>query len=111
MVCLCVCVCVCVIQEDSEVWYVRPCPVSLLKVMALGVVHLLPLRLVLLDALMADYTGLVDSYLRASRQEPVHTQHIGTVRHTHTHRYTHTGTHMHRYTRFSKGLYKCNVNI
>ncbi|XP_067099312.1 piRNA biogenesis protein EXD1-like [Osmerus mordax] len=65
-------------QEDSEVWYVRPCPVALLKVMALGVVHLLPLRLVLLDALMADYTGLVDSYLRASRQEPVHTQHIGT---------------------------------
>ncbi|XP_062325942.1 piRNA biogenesis protein EXD1 [Osmerus eperlanus] len=64
-------------QEDSEVWYVRPCPVALLKVMALGVVHLLPLRLVLLDALMADYTGLVDSYLRAS-QEPVHTQHIGT---------------------------------
>uniref|UniRef100_A0A4W5QPB8 Exonuclease 3'-5' domain containing 1 n=1 Tax=Hucho hucho TaxID=62062 RepID=A0A4W5QPB8_9TELE len=60
----------------KEVWYVRPCPLSLLKVMALSVIHLQPLRLVLLDSLMADYTGLVDSYLSGSREEPVHMQNI-----------------------------------
>ncbi|XP_017568911.1 piRNA biogenesis protein EXD1 [Pygocentrus nattereri] len=64
-------------REDNEVWYVRPCPVPLLKVMALSVIHLQPLRLVLLDALMSDYTNLVDSYLSSSQDEPVHTQHIG----------------------------------
>ncbi|KAL6469772.1 hypothetical protein MHYP_G00208910 [Metynnis hypsauchen] len=64
-------------REDKEVWYVRPCPVPLLKVMALSVIHLQPLRLVLLDALMSDYTNLVDSYLSSSQDEPVHTQHIG----------------------------------
>ena len=45
----------------------RPCPVSLLKVMALSVIHLQPLRL-------ADYTGLVDSYLSSSHEEPIHTK-------------------------------------
>ncbi|XP_041711107.1 piRNA biogenesis protein EXD1 isoform X1 [Coregonus clupeaformis] len=64
-------------KEDKAVWYVRPCPLSLLKVMALSVIHLQPLRLVLLDALMADYTGLVDSYLSGSREEPVHMQNVG----------------------------------
>ncbi|XP_010877321.1 piRNA biogenesis protein EXD1 isoform X2 [Esox lucius] len=64
-------------KEDKEVWYVRPCPTSLLKVMALSVIHLQPLRLVLLDALMAEYTGLVDSCLSSSREEPVHMQLIG----------------------------------
>ncbi|KAI4893198.1 hypothetical protein NFI96_018516 [Prochilodus magdalenae] len=64
-------------REDKEVWYVRPCPAPLLKVMALSVVHLQPLRLVLLDALMSDYTSLVDSYLSSSQEEPVHMQHIG----------------------------------
>lgn len=52
----------------------RPCPASLLKVMALSVKHLQPLRL-------ADYTGLVDSYLSGSREEPVHMQNIGSVSH------------------------------
>ncbi|KAK6307211.1 hypothetical protein J4Q44_G00223590, partial [Coregonus suidteri] len=64
-------------KEDKEVWYVCPCSASLLKVMALSVIHLQPLRLVLLYALMADYTGLVDSYLSCSREEPVHMQNIG----------------------------------
>uniref|UniRef100_A0A4W5LQK4 Exonuclease 3'-5' domain containing 1 n=1 Tax=Hucho hucho TaxID=62062 RepID=A0A4W5LQK4_9TELE len=48
-------------KEDKEVWYIRPCPASLLKIMALSVIHLQPLRL-------ADYTGLVDSYLSSSQQ-------------------------------------------
>ncbi|KAJ8399055.1 hypothetical protein AAFF_G00414340 [Aldrovandia affinis] len=65
-------------KEDRDVWYVRPCPVSLLKVMALSVIHLQSLRLVLWDALMSDYMGRVDSYLDLSREEPVSTQHIGT---------------------------------
>ncbi|XP_076836730.1 piRNA biogenesis protein EXD1 [Brachyhypopomus gauderio] len=64
-------------SEDKEAWFVRPCPAPLLKVMALSVIHLQPLRLVLLDALMSDYTGMVNSYLRCGREESVHTQHIG----------------------------------
>ncbi|KAJ8341510.1 hypothetical protein SKAU_G00338010 [Synaphobranchus kaupii] len=65
-------------KEDREVWYVRPCPVSLLKVMALSVIHLQSLRMVLLDALMADYMDRVDSFLGLSREEPVDMQSIGT---------------------------------
>ncbi|XP_036397386.1 piRNA biogenesis protein EXD1 [Megalops cyprinoides] len=65
-------------EEDSKVWYVRPCPASLLKVMALSVIYLQPLRLVLLDTLMSDYTGRVDSYLGQSQEEPVRMQPIGT---------------------------------
>ncbi|MBN3304988.1 EXD1 protein, partial [Amia calva] len=61
-------------KEESEVWYVRPCPVSFLKVMALSVIHLQPLRLVLLDALMSDYVTLVNSYLALWREEPVDLQ-------------------------------------
>ncbi|XP_066502085.1 piRNA biogenesis protein EXD1 [Hoplias malabaricus] len=64
-------------QEDKDVWYVRPCAAPLLKVMALSVIHLLPLRLVLLDALMSEYTNLVGSYLSSSQDEHVHTQYIG----------------------------------
>lgn len=55
---------------EKEMWCKRPCPVALLKVMALSVIHLQPLRLVLLDALMTDYMALVDSYLKSSQYEP-----------------------------------------
>uniref|UniRef100_A0A3Q2PHW5 3'-5' exonuclease domain-containing protein n=1 Tax=Fundulus heteroclitus TaxID=8078 RepID=A0A3Q2PHW5_FUNHE len=48
----------------------RPCPLPLLKVMALSVMHLKPLRLMLLDTLMTDYMVLVDSYLNSSVYEP-----------------------------------------
>ncbi|KAL2084584.1 hypothetical protein ACEWY4_020102 [Coilia grayii] len=64
-------------KEEREVWYVRPCPEPLLKLMALSVIHLLPLREVMLDALMADFTSLVDSYLDSVLYEPVQTQDIG----------------------------------
>uniref|UniRef100_A0AAY4BGD6 3'-5' exonuclease domain-containing protein n=1 Tax=Denticeps clupeoides TaxID=299321 RepID=A0AAY4BGD6_9TELE len=64
-------------KEDSQVWCIRPCSTSLLKVMALSVMHLQPLRLVLLDALMSDYTSLVDSCLCSHRNEIVQTQDIG----------------------------------
>ncbi|XP_026855215.2 piRNA biogenesis protein EXD1 [Electrophorus electricus] len=64
-------------SEDKEVWFVRPCPAPLLKIMALSVIHLQPLRLVLLDALMSDYTTMVNSYLHSGQNEPVHMQHIG----------------------------------
>ncbi|KAG7237269.1 hypothetical protein INR49_032602, partial [Caranx melampygus] len=57
-------------QLTKEMWYKRPCPVALLKVMVLSVIHLQPLRLVLLDALMTDYMALVDSYLDSSQYEP-----------------------------------------
>uniref|UniRef100_W5LUA5 3'-5' exonuclease domain-containing protein n=1 Tax=Astyanax mexicanus TaxID=7994 RepID=W5LUA5_ASTMX len=64
------------VREDREVWYVRPCPAPLLKVMALSVIHLQPLRLVLLDALMSDYTTLVNFYLSGNQDTPVPTQNI-----------------------------------
>lgn len=64
-------------RNDREVWYVRPCPAPLLKVMALSVIHLQPLRLTLLDSLMSDYTRLVDSYLKTGQENPVRTEDIG----------------------------------
>ncbi|XP_060746984.1 piRNA biogenesis protein EXD1 [Tachysurus vachellii] len=64
-------------MENKEVWYVRPCPAPILKVMALSVIHLQPLRLMLLDILMSDYTSLVDSYLKTSQENPVRTEDIG----------------------------------
>uniref|UniRef100_A0A3B5BDD6 3'-5' exonuclease domain-containing protein n=1 Tax=Stegastes partitus TaxID=144197 RepID=A0A3B5BDD6_9TELE len=71
---------VCVfLQEEREMWYKRPCPVSLLKVLALSVIHLQPLRLVLLDTLMSDYMALVDSYLSSSHYEPDELEHVNMV--------------------------------
>ncbi|XP_073668451.1 piRNA biogenesis protein EXD1 isoform X3 [Paramisgurnus dabryanus] len=64
-------------EENPEVWYIRPCPPVLLKIMAVSVVHLLPLRLVLLDALMSDYTTLVDSYMSSYQNKSVHMLHDG----------------------------------
>ncbi|XP_008287985.1 piRNA biogenesis protein EXD1 [Stegastes partitus] len=63
-------------KEEREMWYKRPCPVSLLKVLALSVIHLQPLRLVLLDTLMSDYMALVDSYLSSSHYEPDELEHV-----------------------------------
>lgn len=60
-------------------WYKRPCPLLLMKVMALSVIHLQPLRLVLLDTLMTDYMALVDSYLNSSRYEPGELEQISMV--------------------------------
>ncbi|XP_030247684.1 piRNA biogenesis protein EXD1 [Sparus aurata] len=62
--------------KEREMWQQRPCPVPLLKVMALSVIHLQPLRLVLLDALMIDYMTLVDSYISTSHYKPDDLQHI-----------------------------------
>nr|XP_040054849.1 piRNA biogenesis protein EXD1 isoform X2 [Gasterosteus aculeatus aculeatus] len=64
-------------KEEREMLYKRPCPMPLLKVMALSVIHLLPLRLVLLDSLMIDYVALVDSYLNSGYYEPDELQHVG----------------------------------
>uniref|UniRef100_A0A3Q3F2S1 PiRNA biogenesis protein EXD1-like n=1 Tax=Labrus bergylta TaxID=56723 RepID=A0A3Q3F2S1_9LABR len=63
-------------MEEREMWQKRPCPVPLLKVMALSVIHLQPLRLVLLDALMTDYVTLVDSYLNSSHFQPDELEHV-----------------------------------
>lgn len=64
------------IIQDKEMWYKRPCPLPLLKVMAVSVIHLQPLRLVLLDTLMMDYMLLVDSYLKSSHFQPDELEHI-----------------------------------
>lgn len=63
-------------KEEKEMWYNRPCPLPMLKVMALSVIHLLPLRLALLDTLMTDYLILVDSYLRSSHYQPDELEHL-----------------------------------
>uniref|UniRef100_A0A3Q1EH75 Exonuclease 3'-5' domain containing 1 n=1 Tax=Acanthochromis polyacanthus TaxID=80966 RepID=A0A3Q1EH75_9TELE len=67
------------VQHTVTIWYKRPCPVPLLKVMAVSVIHLQPLRLVLLDALMTDYMALVDSYLNSSHYEPDEVEHVSMV--------------------------------
>ncbi|KAG1936403.1 piRNA biogenesis protein EXD1 [Pimephales promelas] len=56
-------------QECAEVWYLRPCPPLLMSAMASAVLHLLPLRLLLLDALMADYTLLVDTHMSSGHDQ------------------------------------------
>ncbi|XP_049637412.1 piRNA biogenesis protein EXD1 [Suncus etruscus] len=56
------------IQENPDVWFMRPLSPSLLKSLALETAYLLPLRLVFLDAMMSDLTTLVDSYLNAYRE-------------------------------------------
>lgn len=64
------------LTQEKEMWCKRPCPLALLKVMALSVIHLQPLRLVLLDTLMTDYMFLVDSYLKSSHFQPDELEHI-----------------------------------
>ncbi|XP_068608172.1 piRNA biogenesis protein EXD1 [Brachionichthys hirsutus] len=66
------------VQEDWRVWQKRPCTAPLLKLMALSVIHLLPLRLVLVDSLMMDYVSLVDSYLNSGYFEPDELHHTRT---------------------------------
>ncbi|XP_053567703.1 piRNA biogenesis protein EXD1 [Bombina bombina] len=56
------------VKENNKVWFERPLSQPLLKVLALEVLHLLPLRLVMLDAMMFDFTSLVDGYLNTYRQ-------------------------------------------
>lgn len=68
------------LQEEREMWYMRPCPVHVLKVMALSVIHLQPLRLVLLDTLMTDYMALVDCYLSNSHYQPDELEYVDMVR-------------------------------
>ncbi|XP_072221299.1 piRNA biogenesis protein EXD1 [Leuresthes tenuis] len=63
-------------KEEREMWYKRPCSVPLLKVMVLSVIHLQPLRLVLLDSLMNDYMTLVDSYLNSTHYQPDELEHV-----------------------------------
>ncbi|XP_069008950.1 piRNA biogenesis protein EXD1 [Embiotoca jacksoni] len=63
-------------KEEGEMWFKRPCPLPLLKVTALSVIHLQPLRLVLLDALMTDYVMLVDSYITSSHYKPDELEHV-----------------------------------
>ncbi|KAM4829304.1 piRNA biogenesis protein EXD1 isoform 3-T3 [Thomomys bottae] len=54
--------------ENPEVWFTRPLPHALLKILALEATYLLPLRLVLLDEMMSDLTTLVDRYLNTYRE-------------------------------------------
>ncbi|XP_029973326.1 piRNA biogenesis protein EXD1 [Salarias fasciatus] len=62
-------------KEEQEVWYTRPCPAALLKPMGLSVIHLLPLRMQLMDDLMTDCLLLVDCYLNTSHYLPDEMEH------------------------------------
>ncbi|KAL0603063.1 piRNA biogenesis protein EXD1 [Plecturocebus cupreus] len=55
------------IQENPEVWFIRPVSPFVLKILALEAIYLLPLRLALLDEMMSDLTTLVDGYLNTYR--------------------------------------------
>uniref|UniRef100_H3AD14 Exonuclease 3'-5' domain containing 1 n=1 Tax=Latimeria chalumnae TaxID=7897 RepID=H3AD14_LATCH len=57
------------VKENPEVWCVRPLPLTLLRTLALEVQYLQPLRLVLMDKLMTDYTCMVDNYLSSFREQ------------------------------------------
>uniref|UniRef100_A0A671QX50 Exonuclease 3'-5' domain containing 1 n=1 Tax=Sinocyclocheilus anshuiensis TaxID=1608454 RepID=A0A671QX50_9TELE len=59
-------------SETNPLWYLRPSPPALMNIMSASVSHLLPLRLVLLDALMSDYTILVDTYMSSYHNQSVH---------------------------------------
>ncbi|KAM5129416.1 piRNA biogenesis protein EXD1-like [Mantella aurantiaca] len=52
-------------KENPNIWSDRPMSATLLKVLALEVLHLLNLRQAMLDGMLADFTLLVDSYLNA----------------------------------------------
>lgn len=56
------------IQENPELWFTRPLSPFLLKMLALEASYLLPLRQVLLDEMMCDFTTLVDGYLNTYRK-------------------------------------------
>uniref|UniRef100_A0A672GWJ5 Exonuclease 3'-5' domain containing 1 n=1 Tax=Salarias fasciatus TaxID=181472 RepID=A0A672GWJ5_SALFA len=77
----CVCSPLCSSQEEQEVWYTRPCPAALLKPMGLSVIHLLPLRMQLMDDLMTDCLLLVDCYLNTSHYLPDEMEHASPVGH------------------------------
>ncbi|XP_075049476.1 piRNA biogenesis protein EXD1 isoform X2 [Mixophyes fleayi] len=55
-------------KDNPNVWFVRPMPIPLFKVVALETIYLLPMRLVMLDAIFADFTFLVDEYLDTYRK-------------------------------------------
>ncbi|XP_071971456.1 piRNA biogenesis protein EXD1 isoform X2 [Engystomops pustulosus] len=55
-------------KDNPNIWSDRPLPAAVLKLLSLEVMHLLALRLAMLDAMLADYTLLVDGYLNAHRQ-------------------------------------------
>ncbi|KAM9294451.1 piRNA biogenesis protein EXD1 [Gastrophryne carolinensis] len=56
------------VKDNPNIWLDRPVPPALLKVLALDVKYILNLRLVMLDAMLLDFTMLVDSYLNTYRQ-------------------------------------------
>ncbi|XP_044128326.1 piRNA biogenesis protein EXD1 isoform X1 [Bufo gargarizans] len=56
------------VKNNPSIWCDRPLPTAALKLLSLEVVHLLPLRSAMLDAMLADYTLLVDGYLNTCSQ-------------------------------------------
>ncbi|XP_053701065.1 piRNA biogenesis protein EXD1 isoform X1 [Synchiropus splendidus] len=64
------------IKKETQMWHKRPCPLPLLKAMALSVMHLKSLRRVQMDCLMMDFMVLVDAHLTSSRYGPDEMKHV-----------------------------------
>ncbi|XP_053313920.1 piRNA biogenesis protein EXD1-like [Spea bombifrons] len=51
------------VKDVPNIWFMRPMPVPFLKLLSLEVIHLLPLQLAMVDAMMSDFASLVSRYL------------------------------------------------
>ncbi|XP_069825633.1 piRNA biogenesis protein EXD1-like isoform X2 [Dendropsophus ebraccatus] len=56
------------VKDYPNIWCDRPLPTTALKLLAVEVKHLLLLHSIMLDAMVADYTVLVDGYFNGYRQ-------------------------------------------
>ncbi|KAM6311650.1 LOW QUALITY PROTEIN: piRNA biogenesis protein EXD1 [Aegotheles albertisi] len=54
-------------SENPDIWFFRPFPASLIKVLALKAIYLLLLHSSLMDISMPELTAVVDDYLNTSR--------------------------------------------
>ncbi|XP_056372703.1 piRNA biogenesis protein EXD1-like isoform X2 [Hyla sarda] len=54
-------------KDNPNIWCSRPLPTDALKLLVVDVIHLLDLRSAMLDAMLKDYTLLVDGYLNGNR--------------------------------------------
>ncbi|KAM9777638.1 LOW QUALITY PROTEIN: piRNA biogenesis protein EXD1 [Neosynchiropus ocellatus] len=64
------------VKKETHMWYKRPCPLPLLKTMALSVMHLKSLQRAQMDCLMMDFMVLVDAHLTSSCYGPGDVTHI-----------------------------------
>ncbi|XP_069601715.1 piRNA biogenesis protein EXD1 [Ranitomeya imitator] len=59
-----------IMKDNPNIWCDRPMQTAAQKLLSLEVMHLLALRSAMLDAMLSDYTLLVDSYLNGYCHKP-----------------------------------------